>query len=88
LLGVAHKEDPFVMILDGNLLAWIEPRGTGEFVGAFIGEGAAADAHSRFAGRAPATQACSSLDEARQWVEAQAAALDLPVKWVRDTPHS
>jgi hypothetical protein len=88
LLTVVHKEDPFVMILDGNLLAWVEPRGAGEFVGAFIGEGAAADAHSRFPGRAPATQACSSLEEARQWVEDQAAALDLPVKWVRAAPRS
>jgi hypothetical protein len=75
------------MILNGNLLAWIEPRGGGEFVGAFVGEGAAPDARSRASGRAPATQACSSVDEARRWVEDQAAALDLPVKWLGAGPR-
>jgi hypothetical protein len=74
------------MTLSGNLLAWIEPRGAGEFVGAFVGEGAAPDAHRHISGRLPATQVCSSSDEARQWVEDQAAALDLPVKWVSDVP--
>jgi hypothetical protein len=74
------------MRLCGNLLAWIEPCDAGEFIGAFVGEGALPDAHRDFPGRAPATRICSSPDEARQWVENQAAALDLPVKWVSDIP--
>jgi hypothetical protein len=75
------------MTRDGALLAWIEPHGAGEFVGAFVGEGAVPDAGPNVSGRAPATQACSSADEARRWVEDQAAALDLPVKWLREVPH-
>ncbi len=74
------------MTLSGNLLAWIEPCGADDYIGAFIGEGAVPD--SRFAGRAPATQHCSSPEEARQWVEAEAAALDLPVKWVGGFPSA
>ncbi|MFL5280664.1 MAG: hypothetical protein ACJ8AW_06610 [Rhodopila sp.] len=69
------------MILDGNLLAWIEPC-DGGFIGAFVGEGAAPDPDARISGRAPATQLCATPDEARSWVEAEAAALDLPVRWV------
>jgi hypothetical protein len=68
----------------GNLLGWIKPLSADEFVGAFVGEGAVPDAHKGFPGRAPATQLCSTLDEARQWVEEQAAAFDLPVKWVSE----
>jgi hypothetical protein len=65
----------------GNLLAWIEPGGTDEFIGAFVGEDAAPGPAP---GRAPATQLCASPDEARQWVEEQAAELGLPIKWVGD----
>jgi hypothetical protein len=67
----------------GNLLAWINSCKAGEFVAAFIGEGAVPGAYKDFPGRSPATRFCCSLDEARQWIEDQAAALDLPVKWVR-----
>jgi hypothetical protein len=74
------------MIPEGNLLAWIKPCGDDEYVGAFVGDGAAPDARRHLPGRAPATQLCSSPDEARQWVEDQAAALDLPIKWVSDIP--
>jgi hypothetical protein len=75
------------MTLNGSLLAWIESRGADEFVGAFVGEGAARDDKRNLPGRAPATQVCSSPDEARQWVEEQAAALALPVKWVNGLPR-
>jgi hypothetical protein len=68
----------------GNLLAWIEPRGTDRFMGAFVGEFAAPGASRHFPGRAPATQLCSSPDEARQWVEEQALAFGVPIKWVSD----
>jgi hypothetical protein len=74
------------MVLSGNLLAWIEPRGVGEYVGAFIGEGAVPDARRPKAGRAPATQSCSSPEEARRWVEEQAAEFGLPVKWISNGP--
>ena len=72
----------------GNLLAWVKPWGSDAFVGAFIGEYALPDVQaSAPLRRAPATQVCSSSDEAHQWVEDQAAALQLPVKWVRDLPR-
>jgi hypothetical protein len=71
------------MTPDGNLLAWIEPRGADEFVAAFVGEGAAPGAPTHPAGRAPAIQLCSSHEDAREWVEKQAAAFRLPIRWVR-----
>jgi hypothetical protein len=71
----------------GALLAWIEPHGAEEFVAAFVGEGAIPGAHRDFAGRAPATQFCSTGDDARQWIEEQAAAFGLPVKWVSGAPR-
>jgi hypothetical protein len=77
-------EDPCHVKPDGSLLAWIRPRCTGEFIAAFVGEGAAPGVRKDFPGRAPATQLCSSYDDARQWIEEQAAAFDLPVKWVTD----
>jgi hypothetical protein len=71
----------------GNLLAWITSRGSDEFVAALLGEGAVPDAYRGFWGRAPANKVCSSRDEARQWIEEQAAALDLPIKWVSNAPQ-
>jgi hypothetical protein len=64
----------------GTLLAWIEPHSDDEFVAAFVGEGAAAQ------GRAPATQLCSTPADARLWIEGQAAAFALPVKWMGQKP--
>jgi hypothetical protein len=72
------------MIPDGHLLAWVEPDGNAGFIGAFVGEGAAPDPTARRPGRAPATQLCASSDEARRWVEAQAAAMKLPIRWIDD----
>jgi hypothetical protein len=63
-----------------HFLAWIEPRGSDEFLAAFVGEPVARQ-------RAPATQLCSSAGEARQWVEREAAAVDIPVKWVPQAPE-
>jgi hypothetical protein len=71
----------------GNLLAWINSCKADEFVAAFIGEGAVPGAYKDFPGRSPATQFCASPDEARRWIEDQAAALDLPVKWVGGMPR-
>lgn len=76
----------FTMALDGNLLAWVEPCGSDEFMGAFVGEDAVPDLRRHFRGRVPATQLCSTPEEARQWVENQAAALHLPIKWVSTIP--
>ncbi|HEX3572960.1 MAG TPA: hypothetical protein VHU42_00045 [Rhodopila sp.] len=75
------------MTLSGNLLAWIEPSDTGAFIGAFVGEGATSGIRRDFPGRAPATRHCSSVDDARQWVEEQAAALDIPIRWLETTPQ-
>jgi hypothetical protein len=71
----------------GNLLASINPCSADEFVADFVGEGAVPGAYRDFRRRAPATKLCSSSDQARRWIEEQAAALDLPVKWVRDIPR-
>ena len=60
---------------ENRLLAWIERRDRDEVEVAFV----AAATKSR---RAPATQSCSSVGEARRWVENEAAALGAPVEWV------
>ena len=61
-----------------KLFAWVEPRSRQEFVAAFVS--AATASH-----RAPAVQQCPSLDEARHWVEREAAALGhVPVEWVSE----
>ena len=65
----------------GTLLAWVSTRGSDIYVGAFVGE----DAVVR-AARAPATRLFGTQDDARRWVEDEAAALGLPVKWVREAP--
>ena len=63
----------------GKLLAWVEPQSEEEFLGAYVG-GAATK-------RWPATQLCASLDEARRWVERDAAELGVPVEWVSEAPN-
>jgi hypothetical protein len=74
------------MLPRGKLLAWIEPLSDDEFVAAFVGEGAAPTQGQDVSGRAPATQLCSSIDDARRWVHDQAAAFDLPVQWLDAVP--
>ncbi|HSZ92951.1 MAG TPA: hypothetical protein VK822_26645 [Acetobacteraceae bacterium] len=63
-----------------KLLAWIEPRTGGEYMAAFVSFLTA----SR---RAPATRRCASADEARQWVEHEAAAFGVPVEWTDQSPQ-
>jgi hypothetical protein len=76
------------MTFRANLIAWIEPHGSNQFVGAYVGEGAGPDPQANFAGRAPATRLCSSREEAGKWIVEQATALDLPIKWISQTRHS
>lgn len=83
-LAPAQIESCLVMIPSGNLLAWIKPCGGDEYIGAFVGDGASADARRPSSGRLPATRRCASPDEARRWVEDQAAALGVPLKWVAE----
>jgi hypothetical protein len=52
-----------------KLLAWVEPQGDEEFVAAFVG-GAAPQ-------RAPAVQVCATPEEAREWIEHEAAEFGL-----------
>jgi hypothetical protein len=57
-----------------RLLAWIESCADDEFLAAFVGSAASK--------RIPATQLCSSPDEARRWVQEEAAAFGgVPVEW-------
>lgn len=73
-----------MMQLCGALLAWIKPAGTGQFIGAFVGEDAAPGRSRNFLGREPAAQLFSSPDDARRWIEGQAADVRLPIKWVKE----
>ena len=63
----------------GKLLAWIAPHGD-EFVAAIVGAAAVR-------ARPPATQRCSTRPKAREWVEQEAAGVDLPVEWVDQAPR-
>ena len=61
-----------------KLVAWVEPRSRHESVAAFVS--AATASH-----RAPAVRQCSSLAEARHWVQREAAALGhVSVEWVSE----
>ena len=53
--------------------------GEGECIAAFVSVPTA----SR---RAPATHSCASPDEAREWIQVQAAALGIPVEWTDRSP--
>ncbi|MGC1410164.1 MAG: hypothetical protein WA864_14635 [Acetobacteraceae bacterium] len=64
-----------------RLLAWIEPGSGQEFQAAFVSEAMALR-------RRPATRRCASPDEARQWVEGEAAALGVPVEWTDHSPRT
>ncbi len=70
----------------GSLLAWIETTNMDLFMAAFVGEGAVAPNGGKAVGRLPATQACASQEEARDWVETQAEALGLPIRWLQKPP--
>ncbi|HVZ06315.1 hypothetical protein [Rhodopila sp.] len=74
------------MAVAGCLLACIETTGGANCVGAFVGEGAAANPSHGIKGREPARRAFPSLDEARRWIEDQAAYLALSVKWLDQSP--
>jgi hypothetical protein len=65
---------------NSKLLAWIEPRSDDQFLAAFVGKPVAGL-------REPATQTCASQEEARLWVEQEAAAVGLPVEWVSQAPR-
>jgi hypothetical protein len=67
-------------VQDIGLLAWIEPRsGDPAYTAAFVSIPTA----SR---RAPATGSCAWREEAREWVEVQAAALSVPIEWTDRSP--
>ena len=75
-----------LVLASGRLLAWVVAQGDDEFVAAFVGEDAA-QRHGNNAGRAPAMQLCSSSEEARQWVHAQAGAVGRPIRWLNAPPQ-
>jgi hypothetical protein len=58
--------------------AWIQPLDHGGFLAAFIDVNAPTQ-------DAPATKRCPSSDNAKRWIEAQAAAFGLPIEWVDKT---
>ena len=67
------------MPASNKFLAWIEPSDGREFLAAFVAAGTA----SRLK---PATHRCASPDEARKWVEVQAAEFGVPVEWADSFP--
>ena len=69
------------MPANSKFLAWIEQSDGRECLAAFV----AAAMASR---RKPATYRCASPDEARHWVEVQAAEFGVPVEWVDHPPSS
>jgi len=79
LYGIARIGDISGMTQDSKLLAWIEPRDDDAFLAAFVGKPAARQ-------RAPAIRLCASTDEARQWVEREAAEFGLPIEWITAAP--
>ena len=64
-----------------GLIAWIEPGSGQEFQAAFVSAVMALR-------RRPATRRCASPDEARRWVEGEAAALGVPVEWTDHSPRT
>jgi hypothetical protein len=63
-----------------KLLAWIDPQTGDRVTAAFVASAMASK-------RSPVTRRCASQDEARQWVEREAAALgDVPVEWIDRPP--
>jgi hypothetical protein len=68
------------MPASNKLLAWIESQSDQKFTAAFV----SAPTASR---RAPATRSCSSPEEARGWIEREAAVLGIPVEWTDPRPQ-
>jgi len=67
---------------DGKLRAWLEVHDDA-VLAAFVGVPGATSVRVT---RPPATQLCSSTEDARQWVEDEARAFGLPVEWVDKGP--
>jgi hypothetical protein len=66
----------------GKLRAWIERQPGGRFLAGFVAVVVTPDGRMAVANRPPATQVCSTPEEAREWVEDEAFAFGLPVEWV------
>jgi hypothetical protein len=62
---------------NGSLVAWIERRSSEEFEAAYVAEAAS---------RTPATRTCTSAEDARRWIESEAAFVSAPVKWLDAAP--
>jgi len=61
--------------MGGKFLAWVQPHGTDEFLGALISERAVP-------GCPPATHRHATDAEARKWIEGLAASVGFEVAWV------
>lgn len=60
-----------------SVVAWIECRSLKEFEGAFVAETVSRD---------PAKRICSTAEDARNWIESEAAFIAAPVKWLEAPP--
>jgi hypothetical protein len=58
----------------------VKQHGDREFLASFVGGGATK--------RSPATQLCGSSDEARQWIEGEAAQIGVPIEWLSAAPEN
>ena len=66
-------------MITGKIRAWIEHCTKQGVVAAFIGVPGEGDVPLQ---RLPATRLCTSVAEAKQWVDTEARALGVPVEWV------
>jgi hypothetical protein len=58
---------------DGRVVAWIDHLSLDEFEGAFVAEAVP---------RKPAKRTYATVEEARRWIEREAAAIAAPIKWL------
>jgi hypothetical protein len=68
----------------GRLRAWITSQGFDESLVCFVAVPADTGPGSAHVTRPPAVQPCASVEDARTWMEHQAASLGLPIEWVND----
>ena len=69
------------MTSHGYLVGWIEERGSGAVLAAYVGAEAGPDPERGYSGRTPAMCFFRSIETARQWVTSEAEALGLSVRW-------
>lgn len=68
------------------IIAWTKDDGAGAVTAAFVGEGTFARRGRNYPTRQPAARQCHSMEDARKWVQREAQALGVAVKWLDQAP--